>query len=625
MKNNLFNLWNPLVSEISLVFLFIVAFLLYVGDLLPTQFQNEILATVGIIGFIPVAVSAFRTLREKKISVDLLAAIALFFTFITAEWGSMLFINLMLGGARIIDVYTKKRVQLSLESLAKLKPEKARVLREGEPVEIPLKDVRVGDMVVVNLGEQIPVDGVVYEGNATVNQASLTGESFPVLCEKGSRVLAATVVSSGNIIVTAERIGKETTFEKMVDLVVAGGEAKTKIKTLAENFASWYIGIMLLVAIILYLATFDTRLVLAVVLVVCADDIAIAVPLAYIIAIGTAARRGIIVKSADFLDVMAKVTTLVVDKTGTLTLGRLVVSNLKTFSDVSPETALETSGSLCSRSSHPVSKAITKYARDKGCICTPFSEFKEIEGRGILGKNIDDKEIIIGRLEFVEENGVKISDDIKADLALGVSHGNNITILAIDKQVVALFALTDEIRSDVYKSISDLKALGIKEIIMLTGDNDVVAKSIANNIGIDKYYSKLLPEHKVYVLNDYIGKNKRVVAMTGDGVNDAPVLARADVGIAMGTIGSDAAIESADIVLMQDEFEKIVEIRNISKKVSEVVHGNFIIWGIVNIIGLYFVFGGVFGPSEAAAYNFLTDFIPIANSLRLFRHKRKVV
>lgn len=620
-----FSFKNSLGFEITLVFIFIITFLLYAGGLLPAQFQDKILSVVGIIGFAPVALSAFRTLKDKKISVDLLAAIALFFTFVTAEWGSMLFINLMLSGARIIDVYTKRRVRLSLESLIKLKPSKARVLRGNESVEIPLTDVRVGDMVIVNLGEQIPVDGTVSEGEATINQASLTGESTPVLCDVGSTVLAATVVVSGNIVVLAKRVGRETTFEKMVDLVVASGEAKTKVKTLAEGFASWYIGIMLLVAIVIYLVTLDMRLVLAVVLVVCADDIAIAVPLAYIIAIGTAARRGIIVKSADFLDVIAKVTTLVVDKTGTLTLGKFIVTKVETFGEITDENVLGISGMLCARSNHPVSKAIVRYAKDNGHSCTPPPVFKEVEGRGIISKNANNQEIIIGRLEFLEESGVVISDDVRREFDKGVSGGSNITLLAVSGRVVAMFALTDEIRSGVSSSIKQLRDDDVREIIMLTGDNEVVAKSIADSIGIDKYYSKLLPEHKVFVLRDYLGKNNRVVAMVGDGVNDAAVLARSDVGIAMGSIGSGAAIESADIVLMQDDFEKIVEVREISKKVSQVVRGNFIIWGVVNIVGLYFVFIGTFGPTGAAAYNFLTDFIPIANSMRLFRYVKKTV
>lgn len=623
MNNEHTDFAKSLRFEITLIVLFLVTFALYVGGFLPSKFEGQILGIVGFIGFVPVARSAFSSLHERKINVDLLASIALFFSFVTAEWSSMLFINLMLAGARVLEIYTKRRVRLSLESLIKLKPSKARVLRDDKTFEIPLADVRTGDLVVVNLGEQIPVDGTVFSGTATVNQASLTGESIPVLRSFGAPVLSATVVVSGNIIVRAERIGSETTFEKMINLVEASSIAKTRMKTLAEGFSSWYIGIMLVASIVLYLLTWDTRLVLAVVLVVCADDIAIAVPLAYIIAIGTAARRGIIVKSADFLEQAGKITTLIVDKTGTVTLGKLGVAGVKAFNGTPLERVLELSGVISSRSTHPVSVAITEYAKKNGCSCKSPEKFKEVEGRGIVGTDISGKEIVFGRQEFLEEREIIMNDDVQGVVAEWVSKGNNVTLLAFDNKIIGLFALADEVREGVVSAMNALKEAGVKEVVMLTGDNEGVAKSIASILGIDKYYSKLLPEHKVFVLKDHLGKKGQTVAMVGDGVNDAAVLALADVGIAMGGIGSDAAIESADIVLMQDDFEKIVEVQTISKKVSGIVRGNFIIWGVVNAIGLYLVFAHVIGPQGAAAYNFLTDFIPIANSLRLFRYKQR--
>lgn len=623
MNNGHIDFKKALRFEISLVVLFVITFVLYGGGLLPEKFEGQIIGIVGFVGIFPVAQSALRSLREKKVNVDLLAAIALFFSFISAEWGSMLFINLMLAGARVLDLYTKRRVRISLESLIKLKPLKARIIRNDESIEIPLEEVRVGDMVIVNLGEQIPVDGVVFKGSATVNQASLTGESIPLLREPGSPVLSATVVVSGNIIVRAERIGSETTFERMINLIEASHDAKTRMRTSAERFSSWYISVMLVFAAALYLMTNDTRLVLAVVLVVCADDIAIAVPLAYIVAVGTAARRGIIVKSADFLELAAKITTLVVDKTGTLTLGKLGVENVYSFNNASRAQVLERSGVICARSNHPVATAIMEYARENDCSCTPLEKFKEVEGRGIIGTSPDDKEIIIGRLEFINEQGVELDDVAKKAVSEEVAKGNNVTFLALNKNVIGMFALADKMRDGVAASIKTLRETGVNEFIMLTGDNEGVAKKIADRLGIEKYYSKLLPEHKVFVLKDYLGKHDRVVAMIGDGVNDAAVITRADVGIAMGGIGSDTAIESADIVLMEDNFKKVVELRGISKKVSAIVRENFIIWGTVNAIGLYLVFTHIIGPSGAAAYNFLTDFIPIANSLRLFRYHEK--
>lgn len=610
------------IFEIILITVFLLSLGIYASKVIPAQFQIIIFGAIGGIGLIPVARSAWDSLKNRKINVDLLAAIALIFSFLSGEWGSMLFINLMLTSARILDLYTKRRARISLESLAKLKPQNAHLMGDGGTRLVPLSEVRVGDLVGVNLGEQIPVDGIVIKGSATVDQSSLTGESVPILRAINDLVLSATVVVSGNVIVRTERVGTETTFERMIRLVESAQDAKTRMKTLAERFASWYITIMLIVALILYATTRNMALVLSVVLVVCADDIAIAIPLAYITSIGAAARRGIIVKGADFLERFSKITTLIVDKTGTVTMGKMVVQNVQTFGTISIEKALELSGVICHGSTHPVSKAIIRYIEEHGILCKEPDTFEEIEGRGIHGTK-DGTNIIIGRLEFLNESGVFPNDAVATAIKKEQAQGNNVTLISINKEIVGIFGLADKIREDVATTIAALKKSGVNETVMLTGDNETVAEAIAKQTGIDKYHSGLLPENKVSLLVQYLGQ-KKTVAMVGDGVNDAAVLARADIGIAMGGIGSDAAIESADVVLMQDDFSKILELREIAKRVLRVAQGNFSIWVIANVIGLYFVFNGTFDPPRAAAYNFLTDFIPIMNSLRLFYYKRKI-
>lgn len=623
MNDALHDFKKSFYFEIALIILFVVTLTLYIFRLLPSQFELEILSFVAFLGFIPVARSTFYSLKNKRVNVDLLASIALFFSWIATEWGSLLFINLMLTSARVLDLYTKRRVRTSLESLIKLKPTKARIIRDGKNSEVSLTDVRIGDLVIVNLGEQIPVDGFIFKGSATIDQASLTGESIPVLRAEGEHVLSATFVVSGNIIIRTERIGAETTFERMVKLVERSQSEKTRMKTVTELFASWYIGIMLVVSAVLYFITRDTLLVLSVVLVVCADDIAIAIPLAYIASIGTAAKRGIIVKGADYLERVAKITTLIVDKTGTLTMGNLMVKKVHMFGEIPLSRVLELSGIVCRGSTHPVAKAIVKYIADQSIICVEPDTFEEKEGRGMVGTT-GTNSVAIGRMEFMKEKGVSITEDDYAVIEKEERHGNNVTIVALNGKIVGMFSLADELRPGVADTITALKKGGIKEVVMLTGDNETVAKNIANQTGIDEYYAGLFPEKKVSILGTYLGK-KNVVAMIGDGVNDAAVITRADVGIAMGGIGSDAAIESADIVLMKDDFEKLIELRNIAKRVLSVAQENFAIWGIVNVIGLYLVFNGVLHPSGAAAYNFLTDFIPIGNSLRLFNYQQKKI
>lgn len=609
--------------ESTLLLIFICASVAYVARVVPPELTTPIFATVALIGLVPVINSALVSIVARKVNVDLLAAIALFFSLIASEWSSALFINIMLSGARLLDLYTKRRVYTSLEGLVKLKPSKARVKRNGKIEEVDLNDVHVGDLVTVNLGEQIPVDGRVCEGTASIDQSSLTGESFPTTRTVNDFVFSATVIVSGNIVICAEHIGAETTFERMIKLVASSYASKSRMKTLGELFASSYIIIMLVVASVTYAITHDLSLVLAIVLVVCADDIAIATPIAFIATIGTAARQGVIIKSADFLERMAKITTLIVDKTGTLTMGQLVVKNVRTFGNISPVQMLELSGALCNRSNHPVAKAILHYTSDNGIQGTDPDHFEELEGRGIHGIK-DGKKVILGRPEYLHEQGVSFSTEIKDALLEESSQGRNTTLVSYGNEVVGLFALADEIRPTVANTIKLLKQMGPLNTVMLTGDNSGVARSIAHKTGIDTYYADLLPEHKVFVLQKFLAPNK-TVAMIGDGVNDAGVLARADIGIAMGGIGADAAIDSADIVLMKDDFSKLLNLRQLSRKVMNVAYGNFVIWGVVNIVGLYLVFTHVLNPAGAAAYNFITDFIPIANSLRMFHYKKKAV
>lgn len=610
---------HALRIELTILALFMCALTLWIFDLIPHSIQNEVLWTLTTIGLLPVIKSAWGSLIERKINVDLLATIALIFSLISGEWGSLLFINLMLSSARVLGIYTERRVRTSLKSLEKLKPSKARVLRNSHSVEIPLNEVRVGDLVLVNLGEQIPVDGTIFDGMATINQSSLTGESLPVFRTKNEMVFAATMVVAGHLTIRAKRVGAQTTFERMIALVESSQKAKTRMKTTAERFASWYIVIMLIIATVLYIATADTKLVLAVVLVVCADDIAIAIPLAYVASIGAAARRGIIIKSADFLERAAKITTLIVDKTGTITMGNLVIKNIYSLGMFTPEHLLSIAGTACKNSTHPISKAIVSYTQERLISIPEPDHTEELAGRGMISTS-KGHQIVIGRVEMLREQGISIENGALQKLKEIEAEGSNATFVVQDGIIVGLFSLADELRGDVKETIVALKEGGVRETIMLTGDNETVAQKISQSAGIDEYHARLLPEQKVSYLSTYLGKGK-TVAMVGDGVNDAAVITRADIGIAMGTIGTDAAIESADIVLMKDDFGKLLELRKIARNVLSVAHQNFAFWAVINSVGLYFVFTGVFDPSRAAAYNFITDFIPIFNSLRLFRFR----
>jgi len=384
---------------------------------------------------------------------------------------------------------------------------------------------------------------------------------------------------------------------------------------------------MLVGSFILYFVSHNLALVLAVVLVVCADDIAVAIPLAFVAAIGYAAKNGVIIKGGDFLENIAKTKILVVDKTGTLTRGKLKIETLFVFDDWKSNDVLEFAAAASLLSSHPSAKAILKYAEENNVKPREPEGFKEESGKGAEA-SVFDRKIVIGKLSFLEELKIKMTEHQKRDIEREKDRGFSATLIACDGSLIGFFSLADEVRPNMKNVLNELKNLGIEKIAMLTGDNEKIAERIATRVGIDDYYANLLPEDKLKYLKKYMKEGYKVMAI-GDGVNDAALLNAADVGIAMGGIGADVTIESGDIVLMQDNLSQVPETMRLSKYTARVSKENFWIWGITNGLGLYLVFSGfiptIILPTFAAAFNFITDFIPILNSARLFSfHIRQV-
>lgn len=588
--------------------------------LLPSDFDSLILITVAAIATLQVVYGAFEEFKEKRVSIDLLASIALIFSLLAKEYASAIFINLMLTSARILGSYTEKRSRRAIEGLLKLKPKKARIKKDGEVMEIAVSKIKVGDLVVVELGERIPIDGKVMEGEAAVDQSSLTGESLPVDKKTGDPTFSSTVVVSGNLLIKTERIGKETALEKIIELVEQAAAHKPEITTLTDKFTTWYVLLMFAGSAILYAATSNLILVLAVVLVVSADDIAVAIPLAFLASIGHAAKRGVIIKGGDFLEGLNKAKVVIADKTGTLTYGKLKVENFFVFDDYKSEDILYLAGAASLLSNHPSAKAILNYAKEKSVKSLEPEKFEEYSGKGSISL-IKGKKVLIGKESFFDEFGIKMTERQHRDIAREKDKGLNTTLVSYDGDFVGFFTLADEIRPNIKNVISDLKNLGIEKIVMLTGDNEKIAQQVANAVGITDYHANLLPKDKIKYLKKYLSKDYKTIAI-GDGVNDAALLNAADIGIAMGGIGADVTVESGDIVLMQDDLSKVPETMRLAKYTNRVARQDFIIWAITNSVGLYLVFSGfipaVILPTFASAYNFLTDFVPIINSIRLF-------
>lgn len=601
-----------------IVFLLLLLTIQYSGVFSPSTL-NSLFLVAGILTTIPVVVNAVRALARKQISVDLLASIALVVSMIKGEWISVGFINLMITSARIFGEYTDGKAKTAIKSLLKLRPEQVRVKIGDQLVTKQIVEIQIGDIVVVKLGERVPIDGKVVQGEGSIDQSSLTGESLPVEKKVGDSILSSTLVVSGSFFVVTEHIGKDTTFEKIIALVEQAQLKKGSIQTIANTFASWYIIITFVTAITLYLVTQNTNLVLSVLLVTCADDIAIAIPMAFFAAIAYAAKRGIIIKGGNYLEGLTKVTTLVVDKTGTLTKGNIQVQSIRSQNGFTEERTLMYAAIAASMSQHPISKAVVRYANEKHITIPTPQHVDEYPGKGVMVV-YEKQHILLGNRKLQEEKNVSITYEQLQQYRKNSNDGFSVLFVSLDSVCIGYIALADEIRPETNHVINTLKKLGVNEIVMLTGDNEHVASRVSRETGVTSYRAELLPEEKVSYIQSRKDKNQ-YVAMVGDGVNDAAALAVSDIGIAMGSIGTDSAIESADIALMHDNLEKIPEAILIGRHVMRIARQNFLIWGIVNAIGLLLVFGHIIGPSGAAAYNFITDFFPLLNSMRLFRRQ----
>ena len=602
---------NQLNLNIGLIFFLSLALIIN---------HQSLLIILSIIATVPVLKNAFKAIKNKEVSVDLLAGFALTVSMIEAHWRGVVFINLMITSARIFEIYISNRAKRALDSLTKLKPEKVKLIIGQKVFETDLKKIKVGDKVLVESGNRVPVDGIILSGNASIDQSSLTGESLPINKSKGDKVFCSTLNTSGSLVVVTEKIGNETNFQKIIELVKKAEKQKSGISSIVNKFTTGYFILTAVICALILILSRNINLLLSLLLVTCADDIAVAIPLAYWGAIALAAKKGVIVKSGLSLELLKKINLLVVDKTGTLTKGKIKLQHIVVFDNSQETTVLKQAASIAGVSSHPIANAIVNSAKEKKLNFNLVNNFQEISGEGIEAQE-GKTHYFLGGLKAINKRNIKLTEKQAKDSKQIENEGHNLLYLIKNNRPIALFGLGDQLKPNIKLSIAKLKDNGISKVVMLTGDSQVVAQEVAQKAGIDDYQANLMPEDKLIFIDQEIKKGN-VLAFVGDGVNDAAALTRANVGIAMGAIGTDAAIEAADIALMDDNFRKINEIFAISQKLGKIVIGNFAIWITVNLVGLILVFGLKITPETAATYNFLTDFIPLLNSIRIFNSRQ---
>lgn len=599
---------------------YVIAVVLVIALLQHYLFEgNTPLLWVGaIIGSIVPILDALLALRARTVTIEVFNMLALFVSYATGEITSAAFIALMLTFASYLDWRTESRATNAVEELLKLKPDKANREKDGGLEEISSDDVALGDVLVVKTGERIPVDGVVIFGSAFVSEASLTGESAPIEKIVGDSVYSSTLAESGVIKIRATKVGEDSTIARMARLIAEAGNRKSKAQRLADKFTKIFLPVVVVVGAATYLVTGDIRMTAAFFLIVCADDIAVSIPLAMTASLGYAAKRGVIVKGGEWMDVLARVRTVIFDKTGTLTYGNFVLEEAVLAPEIEESRFWKLVAIAEKFSEHPVGRAIFKEAiRHDGEIPDP-DEIRVMKGVGVWARFGGD-EIVMGNGEVLKESGLQLSDELRTHFDKERAHsGKTVMLVFINKAYAGMLSIADMPREEAKESIRHLETLGIR-VVMLTGDNESVAKEMCARLGIRDFRANMTPEGKLREI-DTLTKSG-LVAMVGDGVNDAPALARADVGIAMGAGGAAVAVEAADIVILADELDRIPEMVRFARRTVSIVNLDMVIWGVTNAVGVFLVFAGIAGPAFAAFYNFATDFLPLLNSARLFRNR----
>jgi Cd2+/Zn2+-exporting ATPase/Cu+-exporting ATPase len=507
---------------------------------------------------------------------------------------------------------TTEGARRAVKALTALAPQTARVERDGVEELIPVAAVQPGDLVIVRPGDLIPVDGEVVAGRATIDQSSLTGESMPVEAGPGARVLAATLARLGSLRVLAAQVGADTTFSRVVRLVEEAEAHRATVQRFADKFTAYYLPVVAGLAALTFLIRRDPLATTAVLVVACSCSIALATPIAMLASVGASARRGLLIKGGKYLETLARADVLLLDKTGTLTLGRPQITDVIPLNGLARNAVLALAASAERYSEHPLAEAIRQAAREQNLKLDKPQAFEAIPGRG-LRASVNGSRLTIGNQRLVPAGADR------PEVSALESAGKTLLFVERDGELLGVLAAADTLRPEVPDAIAQVRALGIRQIELLTGDNERVAAALAEKLGV-RYRANLLPEDKIAVVRAYQAQGRRVV-MVGDGVNDAPALAQADVGIAMGAAGSDVALEAAHIALMREDWQLIPEVVRIARRTMRVVKVNLAFTAIYNGLGLTLAAMGWLPPIFAAAAQSLPDLGILANSARLLRQK----
>ncbi|WP_455542443.1 heavy metal translocating P-type ATPase [Intestinibacter sp.] len=621
----------------TLLVLNILAITFHFFTKIPFKFE---LVPLVIGGFVVIKSTILATVKKKKITAGLLVVLALIGTTYVGEYLSGSIVSFMMIFGEFLEDLTMKKTQNAVRSLIKLVPHKCRKKIGNKFEEVSIREVRPGDIIQVIAGEKIPVDGIIETGQATINESAITGESMPVDKTVHDKVFVGTLNENGVIQIFTEKIGNETILGQIIKTVKNAQENKGNVQKTADKFAEFFLPTILLICAITALLTKDIMRVMSILVIACPCALVLATPTAVIASVGNAAKKGVLIKGGVVIEELAKVNTICFDKTGTITKGTPEVVSILIYDESKRNEFLKTLAIVEKNSGHPIGKSIVKYLVEKENMdlsSIPNGEFNMLFGRGVSVK-IGDKSYEVSNRKVLTELNSK--DNINSqNLNNNVHHlndkriynflddeeklGRTALIVVSDGNILGCLSVADTVRPYIKDTIEELRSLGIEDFIMLTGDNEYTAKAICDEVGIKQFKSNLLPQEKLDYIKELQSQGKHV-AMIGDGINDAPALTLANVGIAMGMAGTDIASDASDITLMSDRIDFLCETVSLSKKTYSIIKQNIWIFAVcVNIVGILLSGLGFLNPIAAAIIHNASSIFVVLNSSRMLGYKYK--
>lgn len=598
------------------------AILIIIAYVSKLGFKNEPIAIwsliiASVLGVIPIAIQAYQALKVKVVSIDVLVTIAVIGAFIIKNYEESAIVTFLFLFGAYLEQRTLNKTRSAIKELTEMAPEVAlKQLKNGEFEEVEIEEVDVGDILLVKTGAKIPVDGTVLTGEGHINEASITGEAVPVSKKKDSGVYAGTILENGTLQITADRVGEDTTFGKIIELVEEAQDSKSEAERFIDRFSKYYTPAVLGLSFIVGLISRDIELAITILVLGCPGALVIGVPVSNVAGIGNGARHSVLLKGSEVISDFSRLDTMVFDKTGTLTIGNPKVADKEIYADNVDE-VLAYLSSVEKESDHPLAKAVVEYIGDTKSYTVEKTVV--VKGGGIVA-HVEGHRVAVGNVALMEQENVLLSEKVRGDIARFEENGNSLVLTSVDGELKVLIGIRDQIRPGVKEDLQQLKKLGVKNLVVLSGDNQGTVDLVARELGLTEAHGHMLPEDKSAYIKA-LQERGQIVAFVGDGVNDSPSLALAQIGIAMGS-GTDVAIETSDVVLMNSDFSHLPYALGLTKATANNMLQNIIIAvGVVVVLLASVFFSEWMNMSIGMLVHEASILVVILNAMRLLRYK----